>query len=71
MNFIQYNLDPMECEDEFCVKMLCQIPGKTKYCLPLPPPMWQLCPIHLAVETPMHLQMNFIHYNANFTFSWA
>ena len=33
--------------------------------------MWQLCPIHLAVETLMHLQMNFINYNAYFVFSWT
>ena len=39
--------------------------------LPSYPPMWDLCPIDLAFETPMHLQMNFIHYNASFMFQWA
>ena len=39
--------------------------------LPSYPPMWELCPIKLAIETPMHLQMNFIHYNTSFMFQWA
>ena len=35
------------------------------------PPMLDLCPINSAIETPMHLQMYFIHYNASFMFQWA
>src|SRR5687767_11517575 len=71
MNYEQYLIDPTKCDDSFIENINLHSDHKTIYVLPCPPPMWKLCPIHLAVETPMHLQMNFSHYNASFILTWA
>lgn len=71
MNYEQYQTDPNDCDPEFCDHILLNSATSNQYSLPDTPPMWNVCPLDLCVETPMHLQMNFIHYNANFMFSWA
>ena len=71
MNYVHYTQDPTDCDTEFVEELYNNEMNTKNYSLPEPPPMWLLCPIHLAVETPMHLQMNFVHYNTTFMFSWA
>ena len=71
MNYQHYREDPNDCDIEFVIDVYNIGLNPIHYLLPEPPPMWQLCPIHLAVKTPMHLQMNLVHYNTSFMFSWA
>jgi len=70
MNYQQYLLDPMDCDQDWYNEFTSNNHIQ-QYELPEPPPMWSICPIHMAVETPMHLQMNYIHYNMNFMMNWA
>lgn len=71
MNYQHYLLDPDDCDIDFLEQMNDESNVPMVYTLPVYPPIWDLYPIHMAVETPMHLQMNYIHHNLSFTFSWA
>lgn len=71
VNYLEYIKDPDDCDPDFVWDMSNNQGDANLFVLPDPPPMWKICPIDLCVETPMHLQMNFLHYNATFMFSWA
>ena len=72
MDYAEHIEDPLQTEDWFVQEIDSNLLMDFHfYDLPLPPPAWHLCPLQFACETPMHLQMNFIHFNATFMFDWA
>ena len=72
MDYAEHLEDPEQSADWFVQEIYYnQSLNPGFYSLPLPPPAWHLCPLQFACETPMHLQMNFVHFNATFMFDWA
>ena len=72
MDYVEHINDPLQTEEWFAQEIACNLLLDAQfYDLPRPPPAWHLCPLQFACETPMHLQMNFVHFNASFMFDWA
>ena len=72
MDYADHIAEPLETEDWFVHEIERNLVQNAHfYNLPAPPPAWHLCPLQFACETPMHLQMNLVHFNASFMFDWA